>query len=172
VVTLTLPDGVTVVIATLEIKTKISEALALLAKQVRERWGFYFLCSCGDDAWFDAVPTRIYRCQVLHQALVLRSDYAAFVMAEVTGLIYTCVVHVPEVVRQDYLASLLPFSHLVAWAYRDEVRGVQTAFAAVREGCPSMVCSNTRKLFVPQSSPAVDDSGGANATRVHSPRGC
>jgi len=102
---------------TVEIKTKIASGPLQSARNVRRRQGTnYFECTVGTQLWFDSVPAE-YRGQVMHQAVVFGFEATLFVVASVTGIIYSTLVLVPESARDAYLRSLLIYKDLVAWAH-------------------------------------------------------
>ena len=112
-----------VVLCAVEVKTKIALALIALAVLIALKYGHYFKCTAGTKTWFEVVP-RIYRGQVIHQAVVFDMDYVLFSVGTVQELKYSVLVHVPPAARQLYLKSLLRYRGLVAWAHHGLVRYV------------------------------------------------
>jgi hypothetical protein len=127
------PPGGDFVRASLEIKTKVSEATQATAVKVRKQIGsMYVECTAGNPLWFMTIPWA-YRGQLIQQALVLNVDYVLFVMATVTGIVYVVLVKVPVETRTLYLESLKQYKRLVSWAHSSSGDNIQVPTCFPRE---------------------------------------
>ncbi|GBG26396.1 Cytochrome c peroxidase, mitochondrial [Hondaea fermentalgiana] len=104
------------VLAAIEFKTRSGVETLDRARKVSTEHGTYFQCTVQDEVWWDAVP-KANRAQVLHQAVVLDTDYVLFVEGSTMEIIYSCLVCVPATVRSSYLTALLRHKRLLEWAY-------------------------------------------------------
>ena len=144
-------DPKRVVLCATEVKTKVSPALIALADGIARKHGTYFGCTAGTDDWFDVIP-RLYRGQLIHQALVFDLEYVLFAVGTVVSLKYSVLVQVQEAARMKYLHSLQRYRPLVEWAHQLKVRAAAAWCAwharvrACVRACPSFqraVCYRT-----------------------------
>ena len=111
------PGAEECITVTLEIQSTVNQNTVARAKRIREEFGTnYWECEVPSEVWFRSVPPE-YRGQLVHQAMVFGFEAALFVVASVTGIAYSVLVHVPDGIRQQYLDAMLAYKDVVAWAH-------------------------------------------------------
>ena len=89
------------IIASQEIKTKVSPVLMRDARRIAQTHGKYFECILGSAIWFETVPEQ-YRGQMMQQAVVTNLDYGLLTMGTTNSICYSVLVYFPPDSRESW----------------------------------------------------------------------
>ena len=102
-------DGGERTIVPIEIKTYSATKSYEKAQSFAATEGLFVCCDYGDSTFVKAIPIIGYRIQVLHHAMVMKSEKVLFITAQRNGVIFMLLINIPSDIREIYKDILLKF---------------------------------------------------------------